>query len=71
MDFQNFQKPNFVCDKFLKTRSSKNLPWGHARSHKEFVRFGRFDVYWIQTNRQTSKVYIYRDVTNNNVANKF
>ena len=32
-------------------------PLGNARSHKKFGpdRFSRFDVYWIQTNRQTDK----------------
>ena len=41
--------------KFLKIWSSIHLPWGHARSHKKFGpdRFSRFDVYWIQTNKQT------------------
>ena len=40
------------------------LPWGHARSHKKFGpdRFSRFDVYWIQTDkqtdRQTSQIYV-------------
>ena len=31
----NFQKSNFVRGRFLKNRSSINLPWGHARSHKK------------------------------------
>ena len=36
---------------------SLNLPWGHARSHKKFGpdRFSRFDVYWLQTNKQTPR----------------
>ena len=62
MDFQNFQKSNFVGGKFLKIRSSINFPWGHMRSHNKFGPdwFSRFDVYWIKkkTDRQTSKVYI-------------
>ena len=34
-----------------------NLPCGHVMSHKKFGpdRFSRFDVYWIQTNKQTNK----------------
>ena len=53
----DFQKQNFDGGKFLKIRSSINLPWGHARSHKKCGadRFSRFDVYWIQTDRQTNK----------------
>ena len=36
---------------------SQDLPWGHVMSHKKFEpdRFSRFDVYWIQTNKQTNK----------------
>ena len=32
-------------------------------SHKKFGpdRFSRFDVYWIQTNKQTDKPYLYLD----------
>ena len=56
MDFHNFQKSNFVGGNFLKIRSSINLPWGHARLHKKFGpdRLIRFDVYRIQTNKQTN-----------------
>ena len=34
-----------------------NLPSGHVMSHKKFGpnRFSRFDVYWIQTNKQTDR----------------
>ena len=34
-------------------------------SHKKFGpdRFSRFDVYWIQTNRQTDKANLYIDST--------
>ena len=64
VDFQNFQKSNFDGGKFLEIRSSINLPWAYVMSHKIFGpdRFSRFDVYWIQTNRQTnrqtSQIYI-------------
>ena len=38
-------------------------PWRHAaRSHQKFGpdQFGRFDAYWIQTNKETDRrVYIY------------
>ena len=46
----------FIFNKFMK------LPWGQVMSHKKFGsdRFSRFDFYWIQTNRQTSQIYIYR-----------
>ena len=57
MDFQNFQKSNFDRGKFLKILSFINLHWDHMMSHKKFGpdRFSRFDVYWIQTDRQTDK----------------
>ena len=43
---------------------TQNLPWGHARFLKKFGLdlFSRFDVYWIQTNRQTDKPNLYIDV---------
>ena len=46
-----------------KIRSSINLPSGHVMSHTKFGpdRFSRLDVYWIQTNRQTNKVYIDKE----------
>ena len=57
MDFQNFQKSNFDGGKFLKILSFINLPWDHVMSHKKFGldRFSRFDVYWIQTDKQTNR----------------
>ena len=41
--------------KFLKFWSFISLPWGHVMPHPKFGpdQFSRFDVYWIQTNRQT------------------
>ena len=64
LDFQNFQKSNFVRGKFLKIQSSINLSWGHTRSHTKCGpdRFSRFDVYWIQTDRQSDRQakFIYR-----------
>ena len=56
MDFLTFKKSNFVKGKFLKIRFSINLSWGHARSHTKIGpdQFSRFDVSWIQTNKQTS-----------------
>ena len=41
----------------MKFLSFINLPCGHVMSHKKFGsdRFSRFDVYWIQTDRQTNK----------------
>jgi len=40
-------------DRIFESSISKNLPWGHVRSHKKFGpdRFSRFNVYLIQTNR--------------------
>ena len=57
MDFQNFQKSNFDRGKFLKILLFINLPWDHMMSHKKFGpdRFSRFDVYWIQTDKQTNR----------------
>ena len=42
---------------FLKFLSFINLPWGSVRSQKKFGpdRFSRFEVYWIQTNKQKDK----------------
>ena len=62
-NFQKSQNSNFVTGKFVKIRlfMTINLPWGPARSHKQFEpdRFSRFDISWILTNRQTDiKVYI-------------
>ena len=52
--FQNLIKIEFWWGKFLKCLSSINLPWGHVRSYTKFRpdRLSRFDVFWIQTNRQ-------------------
>ena len=48
----------------MKFWSFINLPWGHVRSKKKFGPdgFSRFDVYRIQTNKQTPRQakYIYR-----------
>ena len=48
---------DFDGDKYLKFWSFINLPCSHVRSHKKFGPdwFSRFDVYWIQTNRQTDR----------------
>ena len=58
MDFQNFQNSNFVGGKLLKIRLSINHPWGRVMSHTKFGpdNFSRFDIYWIQTDKQS----IYR-----------
>ena len=50
-----------ILQKILKFWSFINLPWGHVRSHTKFGpdRSSRFDVYWIQTNRQTDKQRLY------------
>jgi len=52
-------KIEFYGDKYLNFLSFINLPCGHVMSHKKFGpdRFSCFDVYWIQTNRQTSQIY--------------
>ena len=38
-----------------------SLPWGHMRSHKKCGpdRFSRFDVYFLQTDRQSTYIYRY------------
>ena len=38
-------------------------------SHKKFGpdRFSRFDVYWIQTNKQTDKPNLYIDIVETNL----
>ena len=50
----------------MKIRSTINLPWGHARLLKKFGpdRFSRFEVYWIQTNKQTPKPNLYININN-------
>ena len=64
-DFKIFflQKWNFDGGKFLKICSSINLSWGQARCHNKFApdRFSRFDIYWIQTDRQTDKLNLKID----------
>ena len=47
----------------MKIWSSINLPSGHRMSHKKIGpdRFSSFDVYRIQTNRQTDKPNLYID----------
>jgi len=49
---------------FFKFLSFINLTCGHVMSHKKFGpdRFSRFDVYWIQTDKQTDSQakFIYR-----------
>ena len=54
VDFQNSQISNFVRGKVLKIRSSISLPRGHVISHTKFGSdlFRRFDIYWIQTDKQ-------------------
>ena len=46
-----------VADFKKKMLSFINLPCGHVMSHTKYGpdRFSRFDVYWIQTDRQTDK----------------
>ena len=46
---------NFVD--FIKKKFHGFLKFSNARSHKKFGpdRFSRFNVYWIQTDRQTNK----------------
>ena len=41
-----------------------SLPWDHVSSHNKIGpdRFSRFDVYRIQTNKQTDKPNLYIDV---------
>ena len=53
--FKIFKNKILMEANFLKIRSSINFPWGLARSQNKFGhdRFSRFDLYWIQTNRQT------------------
>ena len=66
--FVDLKKYNFDEGKFLKIRSFLNLPWDHARSHKNLGPIGSAVLTSIgykrtdrQTNRQTSKVHIYID----------
>ena len=56
-EFKFFTKLKTFKRHFLKFLSFINLPCGHVMSHKKFGpdRFSRFDVYWIQTNKQTPK----------------
>ena len=44
--------------KCFEIRSSINLPWDHARSHKKIEpdRFGSFEVYRIQTDNQSKYI---------------
>ena len=58
VDFQNLMKIEFCWRLIFKILiTHKPFPC-HARSYTKFGpdRFSRFDVYWIQTDRQTEKV---------------
>ena len=71
--FKILKQSNFVGGFFLKLRSCINHPWDSMRSHTKFEpdRFSLFDVYWIQTNKQTDKPNLYIDVaTQNDERNK-
>ena len=48
-----FHKNQKLRDTTFVIRASINLPWGHARSHTKCgpIRFRRYVLYWIQTNR--------------------
>ena len=50
-------KIEFCKRLILEILISINLPWGHVISHTKFVpdRFSRFDVYWIQKDKQTNR----------------
>ena len=62
--FSKFYVNRICWIKFLKFLPSINLPWGHVMSHTKFApdRFSRFDVYWIQTNKQADRQakFLYR-----------
>jgi len=53
---KKFESNQNFLDKFLKIRSFINLQRGHARSYKKCwpARFSRFDIYRIQTDKQTN-----------------
>jgi len=57
-------KSNFVGGKFFKFWSFIDLSLGHVMSHTKFGpnRFSRFDIYWIQTDKQADKQSIYIDI---------
>ena len=61
MDFQNLTKIKIFWRPLFEIPSI-TFPGGHVRPRIKLGpdRFSRFDAYWIQTNRQTRKVYIYR-----------
>ena len=59
--FLNFKKTKAFEYNFFQFWSTLNIPWGNPRFNTTFgpSRFSRIDVYWIQTNTQTSKeIYI-------------
>jgi len=47
-----------------------NLPWWHVKSRKNIGpdQFSRFDVYWIQTNRETDKLSIHTYIDDLDIA---
>ena len=58
MNFLKFNEHRILIgDKYLKFLSFINLPWGPYMSYKKFGpdRLSRFDVYWIQTKKQTPR----------------
>ena len=63
VDFQNFQKFNenrVLIETKIEILIIHKPSLGSREFHKKFGpdRLSCFDAYWIQTNRQTSKVYI-------------
>ena len=72
VDFQNFQKSNFWWRQIFENLIiHKPSTWSHARSRKKFGpdRSSRFDLYWIQTNRQTDKPNLYIEVELKKIVN--
>ena len=61
---KSYKNKKLLNTKFFKFWSFINLPWGHVSSHTKFGfdRISLFDVYWIQTKKQTDRQakFIYR-----------
>ena len=64
VDFQNLMKVEFCWRKIFENLIIHKPSLDHVMSHTKFGpdRFSRFDVYWIQTKKQTDRQakFIYR-----------
>ena len=61
VDFQDLIKIEFCWRLIFEILIIHKPLWGHLRTYTKLWpdRFSRFDVYWIQTNKQRDKLNLY------------